>query len=309
VVDDGSNDDTCAVATAAGAKVLRQPNRGPAAARNLGAWASTGDIMLFTDADCAPIPCWVSNMVAHFTDPAVVGVRGVYRTRQRGLMARFVQAEFEERYRLQSRRATIDFVDTSSAAFRRSSFIAAGGFDERFPNPNNEDVEFSYRLASQGALLVFAPEGAVYHHHPDTLADYLRVKFGRGYWRTVVYRLYPAKALADSYTPQVLKLQVVLVGFVIAGFVPALLLETVRYAVVGCIAALLASTLPFTAFVARRDPAVALLAPPLLLLRALALGAGTAAALLGRGRGLAAVPAARANLDRQRSSEPGRAGE
>jgi hypothetical protein len=187
--------------------------------------------------------------------------------------------------------------------------MEAGGFDERFPTPNNEDVEFSYRLSSRGARLVFAPEGAVYHHHPATLAHYLRVKFGRGYWRTLVYRMYPAKALADSYTPQVLKLQVVFAGFVLAGVLPALLFEPVRYTVLACLAALLASTLPFTMFVARRDLAVALFTPLIVLLRALALGAGTAAALLGHGPGLAQAPTVRTSRGLHRSSEPDPAGE
>src|SRR3954465_2170240 len=48
VVDDGSEDATPIIAAAAGARVLRQPNRGPAAARNQGAAAATGDIVLFT---------------------------------------------------------------------------------------------------------------------------------------------------------------------------------------------------------------------------------------------------------------------
>src|SRR5438270_189444 len=84
---------------------------------------------------------------------------------------------------------------TYPAAFRRAAFLAAGGFDERFPTANNEDVELSYRLAAQGARLVFAPTARVYHTHPATLGRYLRVKFGRGYWRTLVYRMYPGKAL------------------------------------------------------------------------------------------------------------------
>ena len=290
VVDDGSHDATAAVAAAGGARVVRQANRGPAAARNAGVAVAGGDVVLFTDADCVPTPGWVAQMLAPFADPAVAGVKGAYRTRQRGLVARFVQVEFADRYRRQARGPTIDFVDSYAAAFRRAVFLDAGGFDERFPEANNEDVELSYRLAAAGARLVFAPGAIVYHTHPATLRRYLRVKFGRGYWRTLVYRLYPGKALRDSYTPQVLKLQVVLAGGLLAGAVPALLWRPARRAWGAGAAALLVSTGPFTAFVARRDPALALLTPGLALLRALALGGGTAAAILGRGRGLRARP-------------------
>jgi hypothetical protein len=54
---------------------------------------------------------------------------------------------------------------------------------------------------------------------------------------------------------------------------------------------MLASTLPFTAFVAREDPGVAPWTPALVVLRALALGLGTAAGIAGRGPGLTVHPA------------------
>ncbi|MBA2292892.1 MAG: glycosyltransferase family 2 protein, partial [Gemmatimonadales bacterium] len=41
VVDDGSTDETAAVAEAAGARVIRQSNGGPASARNTGIRAAT----------------------------------------------------------------------------------------------------------------------------------------------------------------------------------------------------------------------------------------------------------------------------
>ena len=61
VVDDGSTDTTPAVVTAWAARhptvqlrLLRQPNAGPAAARNFGAREAQSPLVLFTDGDCAP---------------------------------------------------------------------------------------------------------------------------------------------------------------------------------------------------------------------------------------------------------------
>ena len=69
VVDDGSSDGTAAVATRfTGVILVRQPNRGPAAARNAGARKASGDILLFTDADCVPAGNWITEMVGPFSD-------------------------------------------------------------------------------------------------------------------------------------------------------------------------------------------------------------------------------------------------
>jgi glycosyltransferase involved in cell wall biosynthesis len=51
VVDDGSTDDTAAVAERAGARVIRQANAGPGAARNAGVRAASSPLVAFLDAD------------------------------------------------------------------------------------------------------------------------------------------------------------------------------------------------------------------------------------------------------------------
>src|SRR5689334_23846816 len=59
VVDDGSTDETAAIARDFGAWVVATQRRsGPAAARNLGVANARGNIVAFTDADCAPSPGW-----------------------------------------------------------------------------------------------------------------------------------------------------------------------------------------------------------------------------------------------------------
>src|SRR5688500_17395801 len=64
IVDDGSTDDTVAVATDAIAgdprfTLLSSPNRGPATARNIGARDAAGEWLAFTDDDCMPQPGWL----------------------------------------------------------------------------------------------------------------------------------------------------------------------------------------------------------------------------------------------------------
>jgi glycosyltransferase involved in cell wall biosynthesis len=74
VVDDGSTDDSAAIAEAAGATVLRGPNGGASAARNRGVEASTGDLLVFSDADDVPRRHKIEAQVAFLDEHPEVGI-------------------------------------------------------------------------------------------------------------------------------------------------------------------------------------------------------------------------------------------
>lgn len=281
VVDDGSTDRTAQVARSFNVTLINQPNRGPAAARNAGVAAACGEIVLFTDADCEPDRRWAERMAEPFNDPGVDGVKGVYRTRQREPAARLAQFEFEGRYLLLSRFETIDFVDGHAAAFRRKTFLEINGFDPAFPEANNEDVDLSYRLAAAGRRMVFQPEAIVYHHHPDTFRKYFQVKVRRGYWRMIVYRQHPGKAIRDTYTPQSLKLQILFVYLAAAALVLGLLDPALLWGLGLPAAGFLASAAPFVARVRRSQPQLTLLAIWFVFIRATAFSIGILAGLAG----------------------------
>jgi len=276
VVDDGSSDDTAELAQRHGVRLVRQANAGPAAARNAGARAARGELLLFTDADCAPAPDWVERMAAAFADLAVAGAKGVYQTTQVEPVARFVQLEYEDKYDRMRKQERIDFVDTYSAAYRRDLFLRAGGFDTTFPSASVEDQEFSFRLAQAGNRLVFVPDARVAHIHDRTLAEYAQRKFWIGYWKALVTRRYPSKLIRDSHTPQVLKLQMGLGGAGGAVLALGAMLRRTRLLRWGlnCWVAFGLTTLPFVRKAWSKDRKVALLAPLLLFVRAWALGVG-----------------------------------
>jgi exopolysaccharide biosynthesis polyprenyl glycosylphosphotransferase len=218
VVDDASTDGTAAVAQEFGVRYRMQNKEGPAAARNLGVRAARGEIILFTDSDCIPREDWVEKMVKPFDDPQVAGVMGRYLTRQTEHAARFVQLEFEERFRILKDFDSIDLVASFAAAFRRSVFEDVGGFDAHYPLANNEDVELSYKIAERGYRMVYNDDAVVYHRHPASWKKYFSIKFSRAFWRILVYKKFPGKILRDTYTPQSLKMQIVVAWMVVASF-------------------------------------------------------------------------------------------
>jgi len=127
------------------------------------------------------------------------------------LVARFVQIEYEDKYRLMARLSNIDFIDTYSAAFRRDRFLEMAGYDTSFPLACAEDIELSYRMSARGWKMKFAPTALVYHTHPDTLSKYLKKKYKFAFWRILAVRKNRSKAVKDSHTPQLMKLQLLFV--------------------------------------------------------------------------------------------------
>jgi GT2 family glycosyltransferase len=280
VVDDGSTDGTATVAREAGAdRVITCPHGGPGVARNAGVATANGKIILFTDADCEPTPAWIERIAAPFQNQAIDGTKGTYRTRQRALIARFIQLEYEDKYDKMRGQDYIDFIDTYSAAYRRKVFEQTGGFDPAF-RVANEDVEFSYRVAQLGYKLAFTPEAVVFHHHANSVLKYLRRKYYVGFWRVLTYQLHPGKAISDSHTPQTLKLQIALMACLLGSLALAIFLPPALLVSAIAMTAFLASALPFTVKASRRDPVVACITPGFLLLRALALGVGFAVGIL-----------------------------
>lgn len=290
VIDDGSVDGTADVVEAwrlahreVRCRLVRQANAGPAAARNRGAHEAAAPIVLFTDADCAPQPDWIEHMVAAFDRPDTAGAKGAYLSDQRGLVPRFVQAEYEDRYDRMAGQEQIDFIDTYSAGYRRSVFLENNGFDPIFTTASVEDQEFSFRLAQKGYRLVFAPAARVKHFHDGSIAEYARRKYYIGFWKALLIRWHPERMVQDSHTPQALKVQIVLCAALLALLavsVAAVFYTPLRWAWAGValVAILFAATgLPFLAKLAHRSAALALIGPAMLLVRAFALGAGYAA--------------------------------
>lgn len=268
VIDDGSTDDTPQiVGSYKDITLIRQENQGPAVARNQGAKQASGDIILFTDSDCTPVADWIEKMIAPFNrDESIAGVKGVYRTDQKELVARFVQLEYEDKYDVMKKQKYIDFIDTYSAGFRREAFCAIGGYDTSFPVACAEDVEMSFRLANAGYKMIMVPDAVVYHIHPNTLTAYLKKKFKFACWRMLAVKKNPNKIARDSHTPQLMKLQLLFLPLLLFSVILVLLGQSILFPVL-VVLLFCASAVPFVVKALQKDMMVGIVALPCLMLR------------------------------------------
>ncbi|MFN0112969.1 MAG: glycosyltransferase [Blastocatellia bacterium] len=159
VCDDGSTESVAEVIARArdlnlNVTHLRQEQRGPAAARNLGIRHASGEIIAMTDSDTVPKHDWLNNLyVSLIESPEAVGVEGkVYSLND------FEFFPLGEGPANTSGKVYL----TCNCAYRRATLFQAGGFDETFPFPAYEDVELAAQIQKLGAIL-WQPKAIVLH--------------------------------------------------------------------------------------------------------------------------------------------------
>ena len=173
VVDDGSTDATASIAEREGATVLRLRHRGTALARNAGAGAARGEILVFLDGDMQCAPEFLDRLVAPIADGRAVGTftKEIYIANAHHRWARAYAAV---RFSPPDRLLRADFPDRFGAfrAVRADAFARVGGFDDI---GYTDDMTVSRKLAEQALI---APGAVLYHHNPDSLREI----FENGRW-------------------------------------------------------------------------------------------------------------------------------
>ncbi len=154
VVDDGSTDDTRAIAESYGVTLVSLPYgpHGPAYARNAGAQAATQDILFFVDADVLIRPDTLGQIVETFqTDPDLAALFGSYD--ENPAAPNFVSQYKNLAHHFVHQRGHADAATfwSGCGAIRRAIFNRLGGFDAaRYPRPSIEDIELGSRLKAAG---------------------------------------------------------------------------------------------------------------------------------------------------------------
>jgi len=189
VVDNASvTGETRDIAVSAGVTYLREDRAGLDFARNTGATAATGEIIIYADDDTALHPHLVRNTLAAFDDPKVAAVTGLVLP---ATLATEAQWLFEDQWSFGRGYDRIDY-DTefyhqtrihgcpawiigagANMAFRRSIFATIGLFDERLDVGQagcSGDSEYWYRILAAGYTCRYEPTAVVWHFHREQIA-------------------------------------------------------------------------------------------------------------------------------------------
>ena len=228
VVDDGSTDDTPAVARAAGARVLELGSSSgggnPARARNRGASMATGDPIVFLDADCTPVAGWLDRLLAaHESGRHVVGGS---LDLPPNLTAGARCDYYCGWYHVHSARpaGVVPNHPPGNLSVRRELFLGSAGFTEHHPVAYaHEELAWQAEVQRAGVEIFFEPKAIVLHRNRPGLGNLLRRNYRWGFSAIESKATSGAARMAWVYRHPAL---------LIAGSIPSAFLSTVY--ILGC---------------------------------------------------------------------------
>jgi glycosyltransferase involved in cell wall biosynthesis len=196
LVDDGSKDHTQALvaeyersrkerAARTGERLpgfvnLLQENMGLSYARNAGAAAATGEIFAYTDSDCMADSDWLYYLVGTLLSGDYVGVGGpnVAPPAANWVQASVAAAPGGPSHVLLSD-VVAEHIPGCNMAFHRAAFESVNGFDAEYMKAG-DDVDFCWRLQTNGGVIAFSPSAIVWHYRRFTLRAFRKQQEGYG---------------------------------------------------------------------------------------------------------------------------------
>lgn len=180
VVDDGCTDDTMDIVSKYKCTSLKNNvHAGVSGARNTGASASKGDVLIFIDADVV-IPKNISSKISATIQctnaAAVVGMLSEnirfdnFASQYKNLWMNYTFNKLPN---------NISLIFSSVAGIKRDIFLRYGGFDINYKSPNVEDNELGIRLSDAGHNIILDKTLQVEHLKKYTLYTLLKTHYFR----------------------------------------------------------------------------------------------------------------------------------
>jgi len=179
-----------------------------------------GEIIAFGDGDAIVDKTWLKTLIPHFEDQQVAGAGGLCLTANpEHLVPRVIGYELKARYECMPK--NISRIATMNVAYRKSSLLDIGGFNETLDT--GYDTEIGHRLRHAGYFIHFDPKAVVFHYNRPTIRSYFRQQYiyGRNIARMYVQNVHIAAG--DEITPVWMNIQPFLYSFIFLSLVAAIL--------------------------------------------------------------------------------------
>lgn len=181
LVDDGSTDDTCRIASEhPRIRYIFQENKGLSVARNTGISAATGEVVAFTDSDCRADEDWLHYLIGDLINSDFAGIGGhnfLPPDDSSVAAAVMVSPGGPAHVMLTDREA--EHIPGCNMAFYKWALNQIGGFDPVYRKAG-DDVDVCWRLQQCGHRIGFSPAGFVWHYRRSTVKAYLKQQAGYG---------------------------------------------------------------------------------------------------------------------------------
>lgn len=194
IVDDGSTDRTKAIAQEYPEfKLISHENRGLSVARNEGALAGTGDIVAYTDSDCAVDPDWLTYHVHQLLRGgwAAVGGPNLPPPEDDWVTEAVARAPGGPTHILLTDREA-EHIPGCNMMFWKKHLVGVGLFDAAF-TAAGDDVDLCWRLQNQGHKIGYTPAALVWHRRRSTVNAYLKQQRGYGLAEGMLYFKHPLR--------------------------------------------------------------------------------------------------------------------
>ena len=176
VIDNGSQDETIAVARQAGVtSLITNPhNTGFAHAVNQGLHAAQSDLFILLNQDIVARPGWLAPILARMAAEADVGIVGCKLLYPDGQVqhagGQLLESSLEGIHLRDDPEpfTRLDYVTGAAFAIRRTCWQVVGDFDEGFAPAYFEDVDYCLRAAAAGWRVVYEPRAVLVHHESQS---------------------------------------------------------------------------------------------------------------------------------------------
>jgi GT2 family glycosyltransferase len=192
VVNDGSTDRTLAISEQFSyCRIISQQNKGLSVARNVGAEASTGEIVAYTDSDCVADPDWLTYLVAKMESADLVACGGPnFPPPENSLVPAAVAVSPGGPTHVLLSDDVAEHIAGCNMAFRRDVLLRLGGFDPVY-RAAGDDVDICWRFQDAGYTIGFSPSAVVWHFRRNTVKAYIGQQRGYGKAEALVYSKHP----------------------------------------------------------------------------------------------------------------------